>query len=79
MYYVITCTPDGISVIKSTREELQHALTPDEQGHVVLNAAQALADIPDSDPNYWKGGFLIVKGKTIVPQGKMVVTRYEIE
>ena len=37
-----------------------------------------MADVPDSDTNYWGEGILIIKGEVVTPKKKEIVVEYDI-
>lgn len=75
MYFVIHCSEDGdIRVENLTKAELEKRLNEKYWGQ-----APVFADaLPDTDPNYWKGQYVVIKGTIVVPKAVETVTQYEV-
>lgn len=78
MYFVINNSDGDTYVTQMTRDELIKQLNLDEYEDTDLIAADALESVPNMDTNYWRDGFLIIKGEIVTPSAVEVVTRFEI-
>ena len=72
-YFVITASSDGIQVIQMEHAELTQRLAEGYWGEY-----QFVDVIPDPDPNYWRSGALIIKGRAVIPTAKEVITAWEV-
>lgn len=72
-YYIIYNSDGDTDVEELTRQELLERLNAEEYGDVDF-----LDWINDSNPNYWEGKLLIIKGEIVVPKEKKTVTGWDI-
>ena len=77
-YFVIHPSEDGISVEELDRATLEVRLTEGYYGEGD-RAPQWVESMPEhSDPNYWRGKSVIVKGVIVVPAAEQVVTKVRL-
>jgi hypothetical protein len=79
-YYWIECSEDGdVRVSSYTKDELERVLgdpeTNDPDGRRTSGLALA---VPGSDPMYWNGKSIIIKGEIVVPKPRDVVQKWEL-
>lgn len=75
-YYVISNSDGDTHVYEYDKNTLEEALNTEnsEFEHGVY-----IEKVEEHDTNYWGDGFLIIKGKIIIPKTKEIVVRREIE
>ena len=69
-YFLIHCNDDGETTIERVDYDVLIARfnDPDHYG----NDVKFVLDLTETDPQYWKGDFLIIKGKIAIPKFKTV-------
>jgi hypothetical protein len=91
-YFVISVSPDGISIGEATKEEIEADLQQEAKESAGGLRDAYLKVIPCGDIEEWAGELhrmgapleserlkLIIKGEIVVPKPRQVVTQYEIE
>lgn len=77
-YFWISCDEDGdVHVHTYTRRELEVELERRARDGDVPVAVFSAA-FPGSDPQYWGGKSIIIKGEIIVPSPRDVIQRWEL-
>lgn len=77
-YYAIECTEEGSSVSEMSGPELEKRLA-DADDH--MGRLEWSSTMPGhSDPNYWGGKSIIIKGEIVVPvaEEKVTVTKWKV-
>lgn len=76
-YFKISCSEDGdVSVHAYTKEELVAELG--RRTELGEPAPKFCAAIPGSDPQYWDGKSVVIKGEIVVPAARRVVESWEL-
>lgn len=79
-YYWIDCSEDGdVSVMTLTKDELERRLNDpelyDPDGRIVGGLSP---EVPGSDPMYWEGKSVIIKGEIVVPTIQRDLKKWEL-
>ncbi len=79
-YYWIACSEDGdVRVSSYTKDELERELNdPEINDPDGRRLAGLSSSIPGSDPMYWDGKSVIIKGEIVVPNTVAVVKKWEL-
>lgn len=75
-YYLIDCLDGEAYVEELTKREILEMMG--EWQHL-RESPEVLDTIPSTNPAYWKGKLVIIKGEIVTPRAKQVVTEYEID
>ncbi len=78
LYYIISTNEDGASLTVMTKEQLSEALATHRWGKErmsvpLLDGNEKSVDLAA------KSGFLIIKGRPVVPRPKVVIETWEVE
>lgn len=76
MYYLIDCIDGEAYVEELTRQEMLQVMS---EWQDLVEPPKVLDNIPDTNPAYWKGNLVIIKGELVSPRAKQVVVEYEID
>lgn len=74
-YYVIQSTEDGIRIEQVAEAELTRRLNGEWYGGGVRWADKMPAE---TDPNYWSGASVIIKGELVTPKPVSVTTEWKL-
>ena len=79
-YYWIDCSEDGdVRVHTYTKKELENELDRSAKAVEEGESAPVFSrTIPGTDPQYWDGKSIIIKGEIVVPSPRDIVQKWEL-
>ena len=81
-YFIVGVDEDGDPFVFTTPNQkalLEAFLPPDDGGWLDPRMASTEDIVGGTDPNYWKGRYLIIKGHVVQPGPKEKVVQWEID
>lgn len=74
-FFYIRGSEDGdVSIHEYTREGFEATINRESDG-VDNYLANFASEIPDADPNYWRGKCIVIRGEIVVPKAMEVKTK----
>ena len=81
-YFIVGVDEDGTPFVYTTDNSkalLNAFLPPDDGGWLDPRMASTVDIVGGSDPKYWEGKYLIIKGHVVQPGPKEKVVQWEID
>ena len=81
-YFIVGVDEDGDPFIYSASDQktlLAAFLSPDDGGWLDPSKASTEQGVGGTDPNYWGGKYLIIKGHVVQPGPREKVVQWEID
>ena len=81
-YFIVGVNEDGDPFVYSALNQkalLEAFLPPEDGGWLDPRMASTEKVVGGSDPNYWEGMYLIIKGHVVQPGPILRVTQWEID
>ena len=81
-YFIVGVDEDGgpfVYSAENTKALMEAFLSPDDGGWLNPRMASTEQDVDGTDPNYWNGAYLIIKGHVVQPWPKEKVFQWEID